>query len=295
MTQSTSCRKSQLNHEYMRNGEQGTGLYDPSLLTQLDRESYRGIEGIRPPNRLAAAILELATNYHVDPLHIDGLEKLESGLKKARELGGAVVIASAHLSQVDGPIVRKVLRKSGLLTDDIETVPLLGLRLYRRPLTRMLARGVPHIPVWPPTERPTTREELDYAKELTLRAKETQRRASSQGVPTLIFPQGGRGNGEIDRQPVAGTADFLTNPNNVLMPLAFVADHILPKGQWRPVKGAVDAVFGEPLPVPELIDELGLSIDQPLTPKQKFIFADTVMRRVAEMLPLEKQGVYRKK
>lgn len=161
-------------------------------------------------------------------LRISGVRVQVEGLENIPQSGGCV-IASNHLSFMDTPVVLAhiPLQFRFLAKQSLYKVPFIGGHLRRAghiPVPREDARG-------------------------SLRAmSEAARIIRERGVSVLIFPEGGRSEGQL-QQFKEGAAYIAIKAQVPLVPVAIVGTReILPMGSILVRPGRVMLRVGEPLP-----------------------------------------------
>ncbi len=275
----------------MKNVKESLYRGNEDLLGRLNVSSYHEIRGVVPPQWYMRTAVDLLTHMYARPITIRGENNIADAVNLAKQNKKGIIFAPSHFSNADQPVLRKALLEIGFNDPDADLVAILGLRLYREQLTRLLTRSAPHIPVWPPTERPHTREELEFVKGLNTQALDTHRRVLDAGHNILLFPQGGRGNGKIEKDPHQGIAEFLTIPDSIIVPTIIIADTVLPKGVVMPIRGEVTAEFLKPLDGQYLMDQSGYNPESPTNAARQQMVGN-VMTEIAAALPEERRGVF---
>ena len=254
---------------------------------KIESHTYRGIEHVVPPSRLIGVFVDRLVDHYVRDLRIQGGEHLEKAREISELAGTGIVFAGNHLSNADYPVLIRALRMSGFTDPYADTVAILGIRLYGNLLSRIGIGVAPHIKVYPPTETPKSEEEEKGARTMNLNAFRAQRKVLEKGMHTVVFPQGGREQGEITRIPPPQIAGFFEY--GVVLPLGLNnTNKILPKGKIIPVQAAASITFGEPFLGRDLrIKFADLSRDE-----RRVEMVNYVMIGIAKCLPLEYRGIY---
>lgn len=274
----------------MKNGKESLYKGNEDLLGSLAASSYHEIQGVVPPQWYMRTAVDLLTRKYARPITIRGENNLADAVNLAKRNKKGIIFAPSHFSNADQPVLRKALLEKGFAEPDANLVAILGLRLYRDSWTKRLTRAAPHIPVWPPTERPERRE-IEFVRSLNTQALEAHKRVIDAGHNILLFPQGGRGNGRIERDPHQGIAGFLTIPDATIIPTVLIADTILPKGVTMPVRGEVTVEFLKPFDGQYLMDQSGYNPESPTNAARQQMVGN-VMLEIASALPEARRGVF---
>lgn len=250
-------------------------------------ESYRGIEHVVPPSRLVGGFFDRLVDHYVEGPQIQGEEHLERARKISEQEGIGIVFTGNHLSNADYSVLIKALRMSGSTNPHADTVAILGIRLYGNLPSRIGGRVAPHIKVFPPTETPKSEEEEKGALAMNSNALRAQKKVLEKGMNTLVFPQGGREDGEITRIPPPQISGFLEH--GVVLPLGFNnTNKILPKGKIIPIQGPASITFGEPF----LGRDLRIKFADLSRKERRVAMVNYVMIEIAKCLPPEHRGIY---
>lgn len=240
-----------------------------------------------PPNRLVGVFVDRLVDHYVRGLRIQEEENLEEAREISERERIGIVFSGNHLSNADYPVLIRALRILGFTNPYADTVAILGIRLYGNLPSRIGIGVAPHIKVFPPTETPKDEREERAARVMNLNAFRAQRKVLESGMNTLVFPQGGREQGEITRIPPPQIAGFLEY--GVVLPFGlYNTDKVLPKGKIIPVQAPVSITFGKPI----LGRDLRIKFADRSREERRVAMVNYVMIEIAKCLPPEHRGIY---
>ncbi len=176
---------------------------------------------------------------------------------------GSIIIVSNHLSNSDPPVVAVAMPR------EISFVAKRGL--FGNPFTRWLFRSLNAYPV--------DRDRRDVG------ALKWAIEHLRHGGVVLMFPEGTRSRtGGLSKAQI-GVAYLAVKSQATIVPVGVTGTERV-QGLWRvpfPLT-KITVTFGEPFTLPNVEGELPRAVLETLT--------DTIMRRIAELLPPAYQGVY---
>lgn len=231
---------------------------------------------------------DLATNILLPDISLDqaGIENLEKVRQLASE-GKQIIFMSNHLSNLDAPALVHSLSRNGFEDISKKFVFLLGMKLIKNPLIRQLTSAYRHIRVWPPSLESDITVDGDRRLGVHRKAINSVREALENGEHLVIFPETTRSrNGRLMHGHPSIT-HFMPD-ESIIVPVGIVgSEDALPPGKLWPKNYPIKVVFGEPIPLKELMDKS-------LQPKERRIKVMVqIMKAIASILPEGYQGVYK--
>lgn len=199
-------------------------------------------------------------------VRVEGLERLKAD---PRATGPLIVVAN-HVSNVDPPLV------GGWLASALQRRPafLAKEQLFAGPFGRFLERqGMIKVRAG--------RSDVDALRQA--------RRVLDQGGVVTVFPEGTRSPDGVIGEAFPGAAVLAARPDTWIVPAGVAdTDRLMPRGARLPRFGTRVAVrYGEPFQ---------LTIDPSLPRREALAQAsETLMARVAELLPVRQQGRFAKR
>lgn len=225
-------------------------------------------------------------------LKVFNKENLDEAIEITK--GKKVIIFSNHLSNLDAPLIRRVLRESGYKKIAKEIDFIQGIKLDRTPFTNFLVRGFNRIRIWPKGVTAKNMADQQEQRAMFKESIESSKEAFQEKRPVVIFPEGGRSySGQLKKAETAAASYLLLEPNTTAITMAITGTDLnLPPGTWLPSPFTpVTVTFGKPIKIDSLIEKYeGI---KPKERREKII--DSIMRDIAQMLPLKYQGVYAEK
>ncbi len=175
---------------------------------------------------------------------------------------GALVVVANHVSMADPPILGASLGRLAWFMAKQE--------LFNSRFSNYIMRGFGAFPV--------RRQRLDRA---VLRCAD---QVLAQGLALAIFPEGTRSLDAKLRPPLMGTARIALGNSVSIVPVGISGTVELRSFVWWLRRPRIIVNIGKPFSLS--------SVDARLTKAERAELADTIMIRIAELLPLEYHGYY---
>jgi 1-acyl-sn-glycerol-3-phosphate acyltransferase len=271
-------------------------------ISELD--SGQSVE-LLPPLPHSRFAMEQLSRIFISETNVAGEENIdEARVWKMYKL--PIVFVPNHLSNADGPTLLSALRKVKFTKNNPNDEPVyaIGRRLTEDKLLNGigLTRFAPTIPVWPPTMKPQSFEEVAEAKLMKKASVEEAGEALKKGKQLVIFAEGTRSRIVALAKGTPGVADFFTvaqqwgdsfyppQPDTLIVPVSmFGTEAIHPIDHKFPTRrGPVTVNFGQPFRASELQEQYG---DLPNGLRNQSM-VDHVMIEVARNLPEHMRGHY---
>ncbi|MGL4774296.1 MAG: lysophospholipid acyltransferase family protein [Clostridium sp.] len=226
------------------------------------------IIGILPESFLVMVVKRITNNYlrkYAD-LKIEGYEKL-------KEIEGPIIFICNHLSNADGLVLDKILKK------DFDPTFVAGVKLTDDPITNIGTKIVKNIPIKPNS---ADKEALTSIVKLV-----------RGGENLIIFPEGTRSRTGALIEGKKGVLLIARLTKATIIPIGMTnTDKLLPISKdgnmgsetWNETEVVVN--FGQPIPFPKKRKE-----------QDKHEYDDecmyTIMKSIANLLPESYRGVYK--
>lgn len=237
--------------------------------------------------QIALLGVEATFGLLVSGVKLEGRENLQKS-KELQDGGKPLFIMANHLSNLDGPLVYKILEKEGFR----EPVFVVGIKLLRNPMTKFLVDRVRYILVWPPSPEPRNIEEKKEKSRINQRAYRDSRRVVNEGFEIVIFPEGTRSRTGYLGEGITEVAAYVEHYSDaVILPVALIdTDKRIPVGipeirrplsVFKLTRGPVGVRVGQPIQVSDLSERFcQLSKGEKREMSMKY-----VMGRIGELLP----------
>lgn len=204
----------------------------------------------------------------------------EENIEKAKEMWGqdrSFYITPPHFSDIDGPVIEKVLPRYGLP----EPTFLLGIKRKMNLVTWFLAQSVNYKLVWAQTVIPRNDSERLDRRRMNRELLEWTRSPAAKLVPIVFFLEGTRSRTKLLGKGVPGSTVLIPRSSLIVPVGIWPTDTIMPVGSRKYRKRVVFVKFGEPIEIAELYDRYR-NFDRL---EQRVQIVDHVMGKIAELLP----------
>lgn len=246
-------------------------------------ENGRTINRRRP---FTKAVADTLTHVFVPDIRLDGQENLEI-VRMLSKQGKIIIFTPNHESNADAPSVLHSLSRNGFGDIAENIVFMLGVKLKKNPLTRLFINGFNYIPVWPPSLKPKNAKEKQEKWEIQREAITSTKEVIKQGNHLVVFPEGGRSRTGILGRGNPGILNYIPY-DSIIVPVTIIGTkEVLSPGEVIPKRFPVSVIFGQPVPLSELIDK-NLSAES----DRRRCAVDNIMKRIAVNVPVERRGVY---
>ncbi len=235
-------------------------------------------------------VMERVARHYIPKIHVAGKKHLAAfGALEEREVPR--IILPNHNSHADTVAISSMLEREGYRSMADGLVNYLGIRLLKLRFVNKMLDSYSYIPVWPPTEKPVTKEARRIAYVLTRNAVIATDNNVSANRTHCLNMEGGRSySGSLkELEEVCETLghQLYRIPNLTAIALGIVGtDIVLPQGKAIPRKSDVEMNVGEPFLVRDLADET--------LPKHEMYakLAHDVVNIIADLLPCEYKQAY---
>lgn len=249
-------------------------------------ERKNQINGVHEANPYWSKALTLLSYACVE--RSTGQENLDKAIDLVKS-GTPVFAVGNHLSNLDGPLFREVVKRRDRKTGE-SIVFILGQRLKMNPVTRPLVAGASYINVWPTTIIPEDEKAQVEKEEMNRNALCTARNVLEDGRMLTGFLEGSRSrSGKLQDFQNSACQFALLVPDTHILPFSIVGTEKV----LSPVKGKINNFvphphptcisFDEPFKVSDLFD------DNISNSRKRKAIAEEARTRVAALLP-EKYG-----
>lgn len=255
--------------------------------------------GFHPRNEIIwkidrAVILPIGyINYWLGNLELEGIENLQ----EAEEQGKGNQLVANHTSILDTFLPQLIMWFHGFekRVEDLLHYSVGVKFVNRRPLISKIIKGGSYYSIVPPAMlkrkylRTLSREDLSQhlinAKRINTSALLGLGESLSQGIWTLLFPEGTRVPKGSMRKVHQGVAGALRHPGTNIQAMAIVGlDLMWPPGSWLPkLVGKAKIILGKPTPYEEL-DRQAKELNAKYNVTENQALVDLVARQIAVLL-----------